>query len=249
MVGSARRPGDGIRGARSRTPRSWGRVAPLAARPWQRLLSTVRGPGWARIALARRIGAGILLALALVLTVAPDGSADQVPVLVTAHDLAPGTAVTPADLAVRDWPAALVPAGALRGVPDAAGRVVAGAVRAGEPLTDLRLVGAELTARVAGPDASAVPLRPADPAVAALLAPGTVVDVVALDGRDGPGGDAGSAARVIAGRATVLTVLPAQTQSPGRSGTGPLVLVALPRDDATTVAAASLAGDIAVTLR
>ncbi|MET0189407.1 MAG: Flp pilus assembly protein CpaB [Pseudonocardia sediminis] len=223
--------------------------AALAARPWHRLLAVLRGPGWARVALLRRVGAGLLAALAVVLAVAPDGSADEAPVLVTAHDLAPGSTIRAEDLTVRTWPSALVPAGALRSPADAQGRVAAGAVRAGEPLTDLRLVGVELTARAGGPDAAAVPLRPADPAVAALLAPGTVVDVVA----PGPGGSGTAAeqagARVIAGPATVLTVLPAQSQGTGRSGTGPLVLVALPRDAATAVAAASLAGEIAVTLR
>ncbi|MBW0101452.1 SAF domain-containing protein [Pseudonocardia sp. KRD291] len=227
--------------------------AALAARPWRRFLAVLRGPGWARVALARRVGAGALATVAVVLAVAPDGSADQAPVLVTVRDLAPGSAIRAEDLAVRTWPSALVPAGALRAPPDAQGRVAAGAVRAGEPLTDLRLVGVELTVRAGGPDAAAVPLRPADPAVAALLAPGTVVDVVTLGPGDAaPGadaGDGGSGARVIAGRATVLTVLPAQTQGVGRSGAGPLVLVALPRDAATDVAAASLAGEIAVTLR
>lgn len=229
------------------------RAPALAARPWNRLVAAVRGPGWARVALIRRVGAGLLAALAVVLALAPGPSADEAPVLVTVRELAPGSAIRAEDLVVRSWPAALVPAGALRALPDAAGRVVAGAVRAGEPLTDLRLVGAALTTRAGGPDAAAVPLRPADPAVAALLAPGTVVDVVTLgaaDGaRDGGADGSGSGARVIAGRATVLTVLPAQAQGAGRSGTGPLVLVALPRDEATTVAAASLAGEIAVTLR
>lgn len=227
--------------------------AALAARPWRRLLAVLHGPGWARTALLRRVGAGMLAALALVLALTPDGSADEAPVLVTVRDLAPGSAIRAQDLAVRTWPSALVPAAALRAVGDAEGRVAAGAVRAGEALTDLRLVGVELTVRAGGPGAAAVPLRPADPVVAALLAPGTVVDVVTLgSGGAGEGADrAGPDARVIAERATVLTVLtaPAPASGPGRVGGGPLVLVALPRDAATAVAAASLAGEVAVTLR
>lgn len=252
---------DDRRGGSSALARATGRRgrSALAGRPWHRILAVVRGPGWARVALLRRAGAGLLAALALVLALAPDGSADEAPVLVTVRDLAPGAVIRAPDLAVRSWPSALVPAGAIRGVPDAEGRVVAGAVRAGEALTDLRLVGVELTARAGGPDAAAVPLRPADPAVAALLAPGTVVDVVTLGpGRDAPGprpgaaeagADAGPGAEVIAERATVLSVVPAPAQGAGRAGGGPLVLVALPRDAATAVAAASLAGEIAVTLR
>ncbi len=217
----------------------------LAPPGWRRVVAGLRGPDWARVALLRRVTAAVLGVLAVVLLVLPDGTPDESSVLVAARDLAPGATVGVTDLAVRAWPSGLVPAGALRAVPDADGRVLAGAVRAGEALTDLRLVGPQLVTRAAGPDAAAVPLRPADPAVAALLAPGSVVDVVAA-------GDDPGAGRVVAGRATVLSVLaaaPSGPSGPGRDGAGPLVLVALPQDVATEVAAASLAGELAVTLR
>lgn len=218
---------------------------------WQRATAALRGPDWARTALLRRVAAGLLALTAVVLLLVPAEAPAEVPVLVAARDLAPGATVAAADLAVRAWPSALVPTGALRAVPDADGRVLAGAVRAGEALTDLRLVGPQLVVRAGGPDAAAVPLRPADPAVAALLVAGSVVDVVAA-------GDAPGAGRVVAGRATVLSVLAAAPGGPGGAGgpggvgrgsEGPLVLVALPQDVATEVAAASLAGELAVTLR
>ncbi|TCK26689.1 Flp pilus assembly protein CpaB [Pseudonocardia endophytica] len=202
----------------------------------------LRGPDWARTALIRRIAAGLLTLAAVALLLVPEDAPAETSVLVAVRDLAPGSTVAAADLAVRRWPTAQVPAGALHAVPDADGRVLAGAVRAGEALTDLRLIGPQLVVRAGGPDAAAVPLRPADPAVAALLAPGTVVDVVA------PGDGAGGA-RVVAGRATVLSVLATAPGGPGRGTEGPLVLVALPQDVATEVAAASLAGELAVTLR
>ena len=226
-----------------RTPTATtGPARSLAPRWWQRASAALRGPGWARTALLRRTAAGLLALIAVALLLAPGDTPDEASVLVAARDMAPGATVAAADLAVRAWPAGLVPGGALHAAQDADGRVLAGAVRAGEVLTDLRLVGPQLVVRAGGPDAAAVPLRPADPAVAALLVPGSVVDVVAA-------GDAPGAGRVVASRATVLSVLAAAPGGPGRRTEGPLVLVALPQDVATEVAAASLAGELAVTLR
>ncbi|MFP5072606.1 SAF domain-containing protein [Pseudonocardia nantongensis] len=208
-----------------------------------RVWRVLRGPAWARTALLRRLAAAALAIAALVVTLAPDGADDRVPVVVAAHDLAPGGPIGAADLTVAAWPPVLVPGGALRDAADARGRAPAGPVRAGEALTDLRLIGPELAVRAGGPGASAVPLRPADPGVAALLSPGSVVDVIA-GGPDGP--------QVLAARAAVLSVLPATGAGPGAaagSGSGPLVLVALPESDATSVAAATLAGEVTVTLR
>lgn len=206
-----------------------------------RLWRAVRGPAWARTLLLRRLAAGVLVLAAVVVAVLPDGAEARVPVLVAARDLAPGTPIGPAELTVAGWPPALVPTGALRAPAEASGRSPAGPVRAGEPLTDLRLIGPALAVRTGGPGASAVPLRPADPGVAALLSPGSVVDVIA-DGADGP--------RVLAARAGVISVLPAPG-GPGAAGRGggPLVLVALPEAEATTVAAATLSGEVTVTLR
>jgi pilus assembly protein CpaB len=85
-----------------------------------------------------------------------------------------------------------------------------------------------------------VPVRLSDPGVADLLRPGSRVDVVA----SGPDHDGIS---VLAADAVVVTV----RHSEGKSGTpgGRLVLVALPREAATRVAAASLGEPVAVTLR
>ena len=120
-----------------------------------RALAALRGPDWARTALLRRVAAAALGVLAVVLVLVPDGAPAEAPVLVAARDLAPGATVVAADLAVRSWPSGLAPAGALHAVPDADGRVLAGAVRAGEALTDLRLVGPQLVVRSGGPDAAA----------------------------------------------------------------------------------------------
>jgi pilus assembly protein CpaB len=199
----------------------------------------VPGPGWRRLVLLRRLAAGLLASLALVLALAPPDRAQRVPVLVAAVDLAPGGTVRAADLTVRHWPPELAPAGALHDPAAAAGRVLAGAARAGEPITDVRLAGS--AAAGAGPGAAAVPVRLADPGVADLLSPGNRVDVVGLDGPAG-------APVVLAPDAAVLAVLPAEHGPAGPTG-GRLILVSMPRELATRVAAASVGDGLAITLR
>ncbi|GAA2897431.1 SAF domain-containing protein [Pseudonocardia halophobica] len=196
---------------------------------------------WRRAVLVRRCLAGVLVVVAAVLALSP-GGASTTEVVVAARDLAPGSVVTPADLTLATWPAELVPAGAV-GVAAAEGRVLAGALRAGEPLTDLRLAGAALAAAATGmPDAAAVPVRLADPDVAALLTPGVRVDVVAAAAEGGE-------PTVLADSAVVLTVLEPGGTPTGSSARGRSALVALPRELATRVAAASLSDQVAVTLR
>jgi pilus assembly protein CpaB len=192
-----------------------------------RLRVPLGAPGWRRTALLRRAAAGLLTVLALALALAPQAGAGGSPVVVAVADLPAGSTLVPEGLAVREWPSDLVPAGAVVAVGDAAGRVLVGAARAGEPLTDVRLTGGT---SVGGADA-AVPVRLADPDVAALLVAGRRVDVVTLGERAGE-------PLVLASDAQVVTVLP-----------GPLVLVAMPRALATRVAAAALSDQVAVTLR
>jgi Flp pilus assembly protein CpaB len=189
-------------------------------------------PGWRRALRLRRLAAGGLAAAALVLALVPEPGAAEVAVVVAAADLRSGSTVDAAAVEVRRYPAALVPAGALDAPDGAVGRVLVGGVRAGEPITDARLTGA-------GPldgDTAAVAVRPADAGVAALLRPGSRVDVVTL-------GEQAGEAVVLAPDAEVVTVVAAE------SGDAPLVLVALPRAAATRVAAALLADQVAVTLR
>jgi pilus assembly protein CpaB len=208
----------------------------LAPRPLSRLGALVVGPGWRRVALLRRVAAGALALLALVLAVAPGSGAGGVPVVVTATDVAAGATLHTADLAVRRWPAELVPAGALPDPAGADGRVLVGAARAGEPITDTRLAGpaAALGAPHGG---AAVPVRLADAGAAALLVPGSTVDVITV------GAESGEPV-VLAAAADVLAVLPPDSPSAGR-----LVLVAMPPGIAARVAAASLTEQVAVTLR
>ncbi|GAA4560537.1 SAF domain-containing protein [Pseudonocardia xishanensis] len=215
------------------TERGSGRRDPLA---WLRTQAT-----WRRTVVARRVAASALLVLAVALALRPSGP-ETVQVVVVARDLPPGAVLAPADVTLRPWPAEIVPAGALGVAAEVEGRVVAGAVRAGEVLTDLRLAGPALAAGATGiADAAAVPVRLADPEIATLLTTGTRVDVVMAAAE-------GGGPTVIADSAVVLTVLEPGPSSPGASR-GRSALVALPREVATRVAAASLSDQVAVTLR
>jgi pilus assembly protein CpaB len=203
--------------------------------------------GWRRAVALRRLAAALLVALAAVLAVAGAASPSVAgtPVVLARRDLAPGAAVGPEDVAVVARPPDGVPAGALPAVADAVGRHPVGPVRAGEVLTDVRFVGPEAARAAVGvPDAAGVPLRLADPAVAALVRAGALVDVVGGAGVGG-GGPGGGNGVVLARGARVLTVLPGEE----RTASAPLVLVALPGPDAARVAAATVGQEVTLTLR
>lgn len=111
-------------------------------------------------------------------------------VLTFARDLAAGTSLRPTDLAPVTVPPALVPAGAIRTADEALGRLLAGPVRRGEALTDVRLLGASLLAAGGVRGLVATPVRLADSASASLLHPGDHVDVLAAATTDPTAGGA-----------------------------------------------------------
>jgi pilus assembly protein CpaB len=198
--------------------------------------------GFGQTLLLRRAVAAVLAGLAAVLALAPGraSSADDA-VVVAAQNLTAGTVLEPALVTLHNIPKQAVPDGAAR-VPSAVlGRTVAAPVRRGEPLTDVRLTGSDLIrASSTNPDTVSVSLRLADPGVAALLRPGTTVDVVTVGERqDEP--------VVLARGARVLAVLEAGTHTGERAGK--LVLVALDPVAATRVAAASISQTLTVTFR
>ncbi|MCD2189058.1 SAF domain-containing protein [Actinomycetospora soli] len=201
-----------------------------------------RGPvGWRRALLLRRIAAGVLVVLAVVLGALGAASPEVAgsPVVVASRDLTPGEAVGPADVAVVGRPPDTVPEGALTAAAAATGGRLVGGVRAGEVLTDVRLVGPDAARASAGAaDGAGVPLRLADPAVAALVRPGALVDVVG-GAREGTEGGA-----ILAPGARVLAVLPGEDRS-----SSPVVVVALPGPVAARVAAATIGQDVTLTLR
>lgn len=191
---------------------------------------------WPRWPALRRLTALVLVLLAAALAVRPTHRAPDptVPVLVTTRDLPPGTTLRATDIEVSRSPPSLRPPAALTTPEEATGRVLAGATTAGEPLTKARLLGPENSLLTTGTSqAAAVPFRLADPAVADLLTPGVRVDVVTVSATN-------TDPVVLATNATVLTTRAADTS---------LVVIALPREEATRVAAASLGQPVTVTLR
>ncbi|CAM5732016.1 hypothetical protein MAUB1S_02553 [Mycolicibacterium aubagnense] len=148
--------------------------APLIGRLRQKLR-----PDWARTTTARRVCAGLLVVLAAVIEFRPDPRDGLVAVVVAKHDLAPGSALTTADVVIESRSAASIPDGALHESSAAVGSTLAAPARRGEVITDVRLLGSRLTTAAAGPDARMVPLHLADAALPDLLRPGDVVDVLA----------------------------------------------------------------------
>jgi len=197
-----------------------------------------------RTRLIRRwLAAGLLLAGALLF--AHPGSArgaPTTPTVVAARDLPSGVALRAADVRLADLPDEARPEGVLSTLDVADGRLLASAVRAGEPLTDVRLASAVPAS--GEPGTATVPVRLADAAVAELLGPGRRVDIVAAP-------EPGTPASVLASGATVVTVGHPGTSAKtlGPPDRGPLVLLRLPDTIATRVAAISLERPVTVTLR
>ncbi|ASO18279.1 Flp pilus assembly protein CpaB [Actinoalloteichus hoggarensis] len=206
-----------------------------------RLARRLPGARWARMLLLRRVLAAALTLLAVALTIRSANSAeeDTVPALFAVRDLAPGTALRIEDVVTGRLPSDSAPDGLLSDNGDVVGQVLAGGARRGEALTDVRLVGRPVTALAAGEEtASAVGVRLADGGLADLLHPGRRVDVVGVDPDLGTGA-------VLAENAVVIAVRPPdESRDDGR-----LVIVALPGDVATAVAAASVVQDLTITLR
>jgi Flp pilus assembly protein CpaB len=196
--------------------------------------------------LIRRILAAALFLAAAMLAVRPAAaqSVPESPVIVSARDIAAGSILRPADIRVVRLPDSVRPAGTLSTVEAVDGRLLAGAARAGEPITDARLVGAAAGATGPGDHRSSiVPVRLPDAGVATLLHPGERVDVVTAPSDGGR--------QLLAEMATVVTVIAPDTE-PTRGAIrkdGLLVLLELPSDIATQVAAVSLERPVTVTLR
>ena len=206
-----------------------------------------RRPGLRRLAsagLAAATLAGVLRVLA------PDPAAGE-PALVLAEDLAAGAVISADDLRAVQLPATLLPRGALSAA-QAIGHLMASAGRSGEVLTDARLVGPGL---LAGQDSSrvAAPVRVADPAAAALVWPGDLVDVLlATEGR--------ADAEVVVRAATVLARPSAPTSGSGLLGggasagggdltSGGLLVLAVAAPDAAALAGAAARGALSITVR
>jgi Flp pilus assembly protein CpaB len=204
-----------------------------------RVLLTVGGP--------RRLLAALcagLAVLAAVKAVTPDAPR-TVAVWAAAHDLSGGSPLGSHDMRAVALPVQSVPAGALpAGVP-VVGRLLAAPMRRGEPLTDVRLLGPSLLTALPEPGLVAVPIRVADgSAAAALVHPGDVVDVLAVDD---PVSGQGSVRPVTVASAVRVVAVPARASASGDGGG--LVVVAVDRAQAAALAEASSGARLSLALR
>lgn len=170
----------------------------------------------------------------------------RVPVLVAAADLTGGTPLARGDLTTLELRPAAVPRGAFQPGATVTGRLLAGPMRQGEPLTDAGLVGAPLRA---GTGLVAAPVRIADTGVARLLQAGDRIDVLAAVTR---GAALGEPARVVAPGVRVLAVPRPRDGAGARfagPGSGSLVLLATTPQQAARLASAGVASRLTVTLR
>ena len=201
---------------------------------------------WHRRLLAAGLAAGAVAAGLTALAPAP---ADTVAVVVAARDLPGGRSLLPADLTEARLPSQALPDGAVRHPAAAQGRLLAGPVRRGEPLTDVRLLGSPLLEGL-GAGLVATPVRIADAGAVRLLRPGALVDVLAAETGDGVDGF-GADARVVAPAVRVLTV-PAEGDDTGASaglGGGALVVLATRAEVATALAGSAVSARLSITLR
>ncbi len=161
------------------------------------------------------------------------------PVVVAARDLVAGVVLGPDDLAIVRLPRGVKPSGTSSTLPDIVDETLAAPVRAGEPLSDWRLVGEAL---ISGYPAAfvATPVRIADVDVVDLLQVGDRIDVYAAM-RDG-----GDSARQVANDATIVTL---PHTSPESRNDGALVVLAVTPTAAAALAQASAEGPLSVTLR
>src|SRR3954452_12489027 len=152
----------------------------------------------------------------------------EISVLVAARDLPAGTVLTPGDLTSAAFAPGSVPAGL---APDASGRTLAAPMRAGEPVTDARLVGPALTEGY--PGRAAVPVRLPDAGMAGLLRVGDRIDLVSADPQ-------GASAEVVAADVPVLALPDTPTEVGAAGLTGRLVVVGAERGDVSRIADASV---------
>jgi Flp pilus assembly protein CpaB len=198
-------------------------------------------PDWSRTVLARRIAAAGLVVLAGVAALRPNPDGERAQVVVAARDLSPGAALTADDLRLEKRLTPTIPDGSQSDIDTIVGSTLAGPARRGEVLTDVRLLGRRLAESAAGPDARLVPVHPVDGALADLVRPGDVVDIVAASETSSQ-----ATARVVATDAIVVLVSAKQKAQAATSER--VVLVALPAAAANAVAEAALAQTVTLTL-
>jgi Flp pilus assembly protein CpaB len=215
-------------------------------------------PRWRRsLYRHRHLLAAALVALAAILLVrqarpAPPATSA---VVVTSHEIGPGSRLTPDDITVAAWPAGLVPPGALSTAAELPDRPLATALAAGEPVLTTRFVSPSLV-RTYGSGLVAAPVRLADAGAAALLQAGDVVDVLAAEPAVAGDTLASPDARVVAAGVSVLLAPARARTADGPFGAdlsaaadGALVVLATTPRTAAALAGAAATSRLSIVLR
>ncbi|MBA3418763.1 MAG: Flp pilus assembly protein CpaB [Geodermatophilaceae bacterium] len=210
-----------------------------------RQIDRIRLTAWRWVRWGRRLLALGLLATAAVLAATEEGRDElaepTVEVLVASRELAAGTVLGAGDVAARAWPIRLVPDGTLTPADDPAGRLLAGAIRAGEAVTDVRLLGPGLV-QALEPGLRAVPVRLTDAGVGALLRTGDRIDLYAVS----TGIDAQSEQSTLVAAYALVLAVPAEQDTVVPEGG--IIVVAVPSTTALKLVAAAYTQSIAATL-
>lgn len=194
------------------------------------MLSRVLSSARRRVLAHRRPLATVLAAVAVATGVhaATTPTAPTERVLTAARDLPAGTVLRDEDLAVAAWAPGTAPAGSTDAA-EVVGQALAAPLRAGEPVTDVRLVGPDLAIDA---DETALPVRFADAAAVALLDPGDRIDLVATDPQ-------GGGSHVVTADVTVLAV-PPPDEAAASTQPGALVVLGVPAVAVTRVSDAAV---------
>lgn len=163
---------------------------------------------------------------------------DTTSVVVAARDLPGGAMISADDVQVVRMPTGLAPAGTVGSTTALLHETLAAPVRAGEAISDRRLVGEALISGYAD-GLVAAPVRIDDADVASLLQVGDHIDVYAAQG------DESSSARLVVSDAVVVTL----PQLDDNSSDGALVVLGVTSASAAAVAQASARGPLAISLR
>ena len=171
----------------------------------------------------------------------PSGSGEH-SLVVAAADLPAGAVLAAGDLRTVAVPAAAVPPDSFISPEQASGRRLATPLTRGSPLMQTSLVGTGLLTG-APPGSVAVSVRPADPAMAQLLAPGQLVDVV-LGSLDQPETASGTTTLLAEDTPVLWTAVDGASAWPGSDGSGAMVVLAAAPEEAAALAAASGSGQV-----
>jgi Flp pilus assembly protein CpaB len=195
------------------------------------------------------LSAGLVAAAAAVgMQMAKPATPASTSVVVAAHDIPAGQRLTASDLRASPWRPGTAPDERVRDVAAAVGRVSAGVLTAGSPVTTGQLLGPGLLHGQA-PGLLAVPVRVPGAGATGLVHRGDRVDVLlggSGDGGAGVGGVGGSGSGGVEQAASGGTVVRSAVvlAQPGRAGT--TLILGVSSGDAERLARAQAAGPLSV---